>query len=254
MTAQQKYSRLVDYLYQYDDVSVAFSGGTDSTLLLFAAAEAHGNKVLALTANTAFFTQEELFCVHDILNELKINDARIPIYVMENETIVKNPKNRCYYCKKMVFERLKEVAKNMGYENLMDGTNMDDLSDFRPGIIAAKELGIISPFVELRYSKNDICEMLKAIGRAYLIKPPNACLATRIAEDEPITVKKLDQIEQAEKVVRWYTKGIVRARMCKNNICIQTEKLCNHDKQEISEKLLKIGLTNITFGNYEKSG
>ncbi len=255
MNPQQNFSKLVEYLYTFSDVAVAFSGGTDSSLLLCAAQEAHGKRAIAVTANVAFLTQEELFHIHEVLDELNIKkDARIPIYVLEDARIAANPQDRCYFCKSMILQRLIQAAKGMGSNVLMDGTNVDDLQDYRPGRKAAQELGIVSPLLELGFGKREIVEMLKAIGRPHFVLQPNACLATRIRTGEPITVPKLELIEEAEKIIRWYSKGIVRARLSEGHITVQTDEPVREPETVRTKLMAMEGVTAVDFAAYERSG
>ncbi len=252
MSGQQNFAKLVDYFNKYDGVAVAFSGGMDSSLLLCAAIESQKEKTIALTAKTDFFTWDEWYRVRDITEELGAKNEQLEIEVLTNEEITSNPKDRCYFCKKAIFTKVIEVAGRYNCEIVAEGSNTDDLADYRPGKQAILELQVKSPLLELNFGKEDIKEMLKAIGRGYYILPPNACLATRIKTGEEITQEKLDFIYKAEKLIKPYANGILRVRWDGGNIVVQGEEIKN--KEFITEELKIMGAKEITFGKYEKSG
>ncbi|MEA4852873.1 MAG: hypothetical protein VB082_01205 [Christensenella sp.] len=201
-TAQKNFSKLVEWFFQSDDTAVAFSGGTKSALLVCAAQEAYGKNALILTANTAFFTKEELYRVHEVLDDYKIRDARATIYLLNNEAICANGENRCELCRTAIWSELYQVAHNMGAEALCAGSVAEEQNNACVMKETLIKFGIRSPFWELGFTRGDICDMLNAVGRGYYIRPQHQCLARQIAPEEEITAEKLDRIEEAEKYLR----------------------------------------------------
>lgn len=254
MTAQEKFSRLVRFIYECNDVAVAFSGGTNSSLLLCAAQEAHGKNVWALTANAAFFTQEELYRVHEVLDDYKLNDARIPVYILQEAEIERNGAGRCEACRRLLSEELARAAKNLGAEVLLDGR-----SGGAPGCVDSRQgvagLACKSPFAELGFGREDICDMLSAIGRGYYIHEPAACLANRFAPGEPLTAEKLDFVEQAEKTVRRFAGKERFVHFANWNIVVYTKKdISKPDRESICAELQKGGAKDIRFAFPEEIG
>ena len=248
MTAQQKFSRLVDWLYRFDDIAVAFSGGAKSALLVCAASEAHGKDTLVLTANTAFFTREELYCVHEVLDDYKLKDARIPVYLLEDGDICANTDLRCGRCKEAWCKKLAEAARGMGCSVLADGVAADELGDPCAQTELTHGLGIVSPFVELGYTREDICGMLDAIGRGYYRKEPHRCLAWQIAPGEEISAEKLDFIEEAEKLVRGIAGNVCRVYLNDGNILVFSKQEISCEKQDvISSRLAGMGAPLVLF-------
>ena len=206
------YEDLLDLLRRMDGAVVAFSGGVDSAVLLAAAHEALGPRALAVTALSPTYPETELVKAKELANAIGARHLVIETAEFEDADYRTNPPNRCYFCKKDLFGRLKEIASQEGLPFVLDGSNADDLGDFRPGREAAKELGVRSPFVEIGVGKAEIRSIAKKLGLPNWNQPSQACLASRIPYGEEITVAKLDRIARAENVLRGLGLRQVRVR------------------------------------------
>ena len=212
-TLQEKTDKLKEHLRELGSVAVAFSAGVDSALLLKVAHDTLGDKCIAVTAkHPTFFSSDfemsQAFC----------RDEGIEHIILEKDTLAdkkvrENSKLRCYYCKLLLMQGLLDVAKERGIPYVIDGTNVDDKGDYRPGMKALAELKIISPLMEAGFHKNDVRDLAKELGLPVWNKPENACLATRIPYGEEITVPKLQMIEQGEEKIKEFVTGHVRVRM-----------------------------------------
>ena len=178
-------------------VAIAFSGGVDSTYLVTAAAQ-YAQSVHAYTIDSAFVPRFELEGAKALTKKIGITHTLLPIDVLQNEIVVQNPKDRCYFCKKAVFSTIWEAAKKDGYNLLLDGTNASDDASDRPGMKALAELDVLSPLRLCGLTKSLIRERSRVLGLPTWNKPSYACLATRIPTGEPITKEKLERTEWAE--------------------------------------------------------
>ena len=195
---QKKMEMLADRLFMFDEVVIAFSGGADSTFLLAMAEYVRGNDILAVTIAGPNFAMEELAGAYKFCEKKGIPHLTINLEQEILDAINKNDEERCYHCKNTIFSFIKE---NIG-PIVLEGSNLDDLSDYRPGRKAIKELGVISPLEEIGFTKAEIREGLKALNIPTWNKPALACLASRIPTGEEITKEKLKQIENCEKIMK----------------------------------------------------
>ena len=179
MTIHDKYRVLQENLKALGSVAVAFSSGVDSTFLLKAAQEALGDKVIAVTASSCSFPKRELeeakaFCEKNGIRQIIVESEELDI-----DGFRQNPKNRCYLCKHELFEKIWEIAKENGMNAVAEGSNMDDNGDYRPGLIAVKELGVSSPLRQAELSKAEIRELSKEMGLPTWDKQSFACLSSQ---------------------------------------------------------------------------
>ena len=222
MTAKEKYQRLLDLLRGYGIVAVAFSGGVDSTLLLAAAKEAVGDNCIALTAvsevNPKWETAEaDQFCLANGIRQIKVVTGELML-----EEFASNPPDRCYICKKEIFGALQKYADREGAV-LVEGSNMDDLGDYRPGLKAIAELDVKSPLRDAELYKAEIRELSEEMNLPTWSKPSFACLASRIPYGERITAEKLNRIDLAEEYLKNNHFPVFRVRCLNDGVTAKIE-------------------------------
>jgi pyridinium-3,5-biscarboxylic acid mononucleotide sulfurtransferase len=197
-------NKLVDWFLRNagDRAIVALSGGVDSAVVALAAKKALGNGAIAITADYKTLAEEELAVAGRVAREIGIKHKVIEYNELENTSFVKNDTMRCYYCRTELGQHLAEEARRTDTSLIADGTNIDDLKDYRPGIRALREKGVRSPMIELGMGKTEIREIAKSFGLSVYDKPSNACLASRIPTGSKVTYEKLQRIENAEIIVK----------------------------------------------------
>ena len=201
MELSEKYQNLQNNLRSLESVCVAFSGGVDSTFLLYVAHQVLGDRAIAVTAQSCSFPKRELdeakaFCESHGIPHFTCQSEELNI-----EGFRQNPENRCYLCKHELFEKIWEIAKQNGISAVAEGSNLDDNGDYRPGLIAVKELGIKSPLREAELTKAEIRELSKGLGLPTWDKQSFACLASRFVYGETISEEKLAMVDKAEQLL-----------------------------------------------------
>lgn len=210
---EEKREKLHHILREAGSAAIAFSGGVDSTYLLKEAHDVLGDRIIAYTASSVFFPAWENREADDFCRREGIVQKKISFDVLSEPGVASNPSNRCYLCKHALFSELKQQAEADGMSCVMEGTNLDDLGDYRPGLIALRELGIRSPLKEAGMTKQDIRDLSKQLGLPTWDKPSFACLASRIAYGEEITADKLKRVETAETFLLNHGFRQVRVRV-----------------------------------------
>lgn len=190
------------FISNSDSAVIALSGGVDSAVVALAARKALGDRALAITADYMTLSQEELDSARSVAKEIGITHRVIQYDELENPEFVKNDGLRCYHCRTELGRHLAEEARKAGITLMVDGTNLDDLSDYRPGIRALRENGVRSPMVELGIDKSEVRAIARNSGLSVYDKPSNACLASRIPAGTEVTYEKLQRIESSEIAVK----------------------------------------------------
>ena len=244
-----KIEQLKNNLKQMDSVAVAFSGGVDSTFLLKMAHELLGEKVIAVTAVSSVFPKEECKEAKQFTNNIGVTHKLINSISIDNFS--KNPTDRCYYCKKELFTKIKKIADKEKISFVLDGSNADDVNDYRPGFKALRELSIVSPLRDVGLTKDEIRSFSKEIGLDTWDKPAFACLASRFPYGIEITKPRLEQVEKAELYLRSlgfkqfrvrYHVEIARIEVSKNDF----QQILAHS-DDIVKKFRELGFNYVTL-------
>ncbi len=201
MTIEEKREKLRETLEACGSLAVACSGGVDSSFLLKAAQEALGGRVLALTVDSALIPRRELEDAAALCRSLGVRQKIVSIDALALPQVRENPPERCYYCKRAIFERLKEEAAADGFSHLAEGSNRDDEGDYRPGHRAIRELGVLSPLREAGLGKAEIRQLSRALGLPCWDKPSAACLASRFPYGQALEADRLRAVERAEELL-----------------------------------------------------
>ena len=234
------YEELKTYLKQFNKVIVAFSGGIDSYFVLKAAVDSLGeDNVLAVTGDSPSLKESEKGQTALLAKNIGAKHKVIFTEEMSDPNYYNNPQNRCFFCKDELYKKLDELKTGLQYEAILDGTNYDDMSDYRPGYKASKNHGIVSPLVELEFTKVEIRNTARSIGLEIWDKPSSPCLSSRIPYGQKVTVEKLSLIEKAEEVLKQFGFRDYRVR--------HFEIQQNSDEKKL--KLAKIDISKTELEN-----
>ena len=199
---KEKEQMLIKGLSRFESLVISFSGGVDSSYLLFMACQILGSQnVIAVTADAPFFSRYETQYIEPIIKNLKVNHIYFDHQAMSCDIFIQNPPDRCYHCKKMIFKSIRQIAIKNNIKKIAQGSNLDDLKKYRPGLKAVKEFSIESPLVEARLSKHEIRLLAQKHELINWNQPEMACLVTRIPYKETISPKKLLMIDSAETFI-----------------------------------------------------
>lgn len=253
ITPDDRMEELKKYLKDLKSVAVAFSGGVDSTFLLKVAHDVLGDRAIAVTAKSCSFPKRELeeakvFCRKEGIRHFICESEELDI-----EGFSKNPKNRCYLCKRELFEKIGRIVEEQNIAFIAEGSNLDDNGDYRPGLQAVAELGVKSPLREAGLTKADIRLLSKGLGLPTWDKQSFACLSSRFVYGETITREKLSMVDRAEQLLLDYGFHQVRVRIHGQIARIEVlpeefVKLIQEDiRRDIAEKLTKLGFTYVTM-------
>ncbi len=252
-TLEEKHRTLQGILRSYGKVGIAFSGGVDSSLLSFIAHRVLGNEAVAFTADAPMvprseFADSQAFCAeHGIQQVICHPDP------FQKEEVRLNAPDRCYVCKKVIFGSLFDVAAKQGISIIADGSNLDDLGDYRPGLKALQEMQVKSPLREAGFTKTDIRNLSKQLGLSTWNKQSNACLATRFPYGDELTVEGLEQVDRAEQALSFLGFTQLRVRVHGNVARVEVppnqipQLLEEGTRSTIVRKLKHLGFTYVTL-------
>ncbi len=200
------------FIKNLDSVCIAYSGGVDSTLVTSLAFEQLGNKAIAITGISPALANTLREEAKSQAKWIGVKHLEIKTSELEQSNYSSNPKDRCFACKKELHKHTTYLSQKLNYKNVLDGVNLDDLKDFRPGIVAAQEAGVISPLAKFRFSKQDIRDISKALGFPWWDKPAQPCLSSRFPYGHKITSERLKMVEKAEEYLKEGGISDVRVR------------------------------------------
>ena len=251
MTLNSKLKQLKQYLKNLEIVVVAFSSGVDSTFLLKIAHDTLNEKAVAVTAKSCSFPNRELAEAAKFCELNNIKHIIFDFDVFNVKGFKDNPQNRCYLCKKELFSKIRSIAKENEITNIIEGSNLDDEVDYRPGMKAVKELNIKSPLRELGFTKDEIRKLSKELGLPTFEKPSFACLASRFVYGETITKEKIKMVDMAEQLLLDLGFHQVRVRIHSDIARIEVEpnemQKIMDNRNTITHKLKELGFSYVTL-------
>ncbi|MFH1943866.1 MAG: ATP-dependent sacrificial sulfur transferase LarE [bacterium] len=252
-TAAEKVHRLHSLLKSMESILIAFSGGVDSTYLIAVSKEILGDDVLAVTARSETYPTREYEQAKSIAERLKVKQLTISTKELEYPNFASNPTNRCYFCKKELFTKLKEIGEKHLFKNIADGSNADDVHDFRPGMQALKELGIRSPLKEAGLTKEEIRLLSRQMGLPTWNKPAYACLSSRFPYGMQIDADKLRMVGDAENIL--FDLGFRQVRVRHHDTVARIEVyseeidafISRENRERVVKKFKEIGYRYVTL-------
>jgi len=255
-STMQKYSinkleRLKGKLKKMNKVAVGFSGGVDSSFLLKILSDVLGKNTLAITIKSPAHPKSEIEEALRIVGSMNVKHEIIDLDITESSEFKKNNIDRCYYCKKMIFSKIKDVAKKDDIDYVVDASNANDLDDYRPGMKALKEIGIISPLIDVNLTKKEIRDLSRHLNLDTWNKPSFACLASRFPYEIEISKVRLKQVEKAEMFLN--SLGLIELRVRYHNEIARIEvpkpafqTVLKYSK-EITKQFKKFGFKYVTL-------
>jgi len=251
LSLYKKLDKLEKLILKYNPCVIAFSGGVDSSFLIKIAAETLPKEsLLAVTAVSPTYPKEELINAKKIAKLIGVRHKIIRTYESKDENFTANPVNRCYFCKKELFSRLKDITKAEKFKSVLDASNVCDKSDFRPGSIAKKELKVYSPLQEAGFTKDDVRKLSRKFKLPNWDKPSLACLASRIPYGDKISLQVLKRINEAEIILRDLGFKQVRirdyGRYCRIEVNDNQISTLISKRNLIVDKLKKLGYNYVT--------
>lgn len=251
-SAARGMDRLRDRLEALDRAVIGYSGGIDSAFLLWAATRLLGRqRVLGVTGVSASLAAEQLAVAERVAREIGAAHRLVPTRETEDPRYLANGADRCYHCKHELYATLARLARDEGYDAVLDGSNLDDTRDIRPGFRAIRELGVASPLLDAGLSKAEIRELSRLAGLSAWDRPASPCLSSRVPHGTPITLGVLSRVERGEAFLRTLVTGAVRLRTRGGEARIEVERsqiplLTAPPAFEVVEReLTRLGYTNV---------
>jgi len=249
----KKLNNLREYLRNLKTACIAYSGGVDSTLVATIAFEQLRDQSLAITGVSAALASQLLDEARSQAKWIGIKHIEIDTFELEDKNYSNNPKERCFACKRELHKHTTQISKKLNFKNVLDGVNLDDLGDYRPGINAAKEAGVISPLAILKFSKQDIRDISKSLCLPWWDKPAQPCLSSRFPYGYEITQKRLKMIEEAEEYIKNLGTKEVRVRCQGTSARIEIPKdeiktfINSYNRDELIKFFLKLGFKSASL-------
>ncbi len=244
-------TQVKDYLNSLETAALAYSGGVDSTLLLCLLKESGIQKLLAVTSVAETYSSGSLKKARKFTRKYGVKHEVIETDELDDDNFTRNDKNRCYYCKEELFTSIRKFALKRGIENVLEASHIADTYDYRPGIRAAGELGVISPFIKFKWDKNKIREVSEELGVPGYDRPSTVCAASRVPYGTKIDSQNLDMIKQGEKFLKSLGFKICRVRSDGTTARIEVLKEKVENLTGIREKVIKrfkkLGFTYIAL-------
>jgi len=252
---QAKMEKVVHIISQFNGAVVALSAGVDSSLVAALARRALGDRVIAVTALSESLAPGEMEIAQKTATQVGIRHIIVRTDEVHNASYKANPSNRCYYCKDTLYRELRRQADKSRFEAVLDGTQLDDLGEIRPGLLAAREAGVRSPLAEAGLSKKDVREAARLLGLDVWDKPAMPCLSSRIPQGDEITFQKLSQVGEAESVVKRLSGARdIRVRhhgtVAAIEVCQEELPIFHQDglMNQVEKELRRLGFTTVTIG------